>query len=817
LAQLVVKAGHGQKHLAPTSRACFAVCPDADMHSMKRKDFSPANPTPPISRRRLWLFRICAAVLIPLVVLGGLELGLRLLGYGYPTSFFIKYKISEQEYYVPNDQFGYRFFPPALARTPVPQRMAVKKSPDTYRIFVLGESAAMGDPDSSFGAWRYLQLLLNERYPGTKFEVICVAMTAVDSDVVLPIARECAGREGDLWILYLGNNEMVGPFGGGTVFGTPAPGVGLIRADLAIKTTRIGQLADSLLQRWQRRSSMPKTWQGLEMFRGHQLRYNEPDRLRAYKNFEMNLQDILRAGGNAGVPIILSTVGCNLKDCSPFASLHAATWNETQEVDWNKIYQTGVTLESAGKFPEASSNYARAEVVDPDYAELHFRMGRCQLALTNVGQALREFQLAADFDTLAFRADDRINQIIRWAANTHAGQGVYFLDAAELFARNSPENIPGNELFYEHVHLNLEGNYLLGRAFAESTVKLLPQSAFAHDRGQWASEEFCDRRLAVSSWDRHRLWQEILDRITGPPYSSQLTHAASVKLCDEKISELKSRADSEPPGQTRELYQEALVLAPDDYFLRFNFAQYLGAKGDLAGATEESKRVGELLPQVPGEFSDIGNLLIRQAKIDEAADYFSRALVIRRNYVPALNGLGLILENRQKTDEALSCFRRALRVEPDDADTCINLGFLEQNRRNFKQAAVYFERAARAQPQGPADYFNRAIAAATLGQSASATALFATAVALKPDCWQAHYFLGLELAAAGKIDDAGKEFWNAIIYRPDFAAAHLNLGIILMKQQRLDPALTQFEITVQLDPSNRRAEQYLGEIRASTH
>jgi tetratricopeptide (TPR) repeat protein len=553
------------------------------------------------------------------------------------------------------------------------------------------------------------------------------------------------------------------------------------------------------------------------MFSGHELRYDEPARLRAYENFKINLEDILRAGRKAGVPMILSTVGCNLKDCSPFASLHAATLNETREANWNKIYQEGIALESAGKFPEALSNYARLGALDPCYAELHFRMGRCQLALTNAGQALHEFELARDYDALAFRADSRINQIIKDAANTHAGQGVHVLDAAALFARNSPEGIPGHELFYEHVHLNFAGNYLLGRAFAEQTAKLLPQPRTVNDQGQWASREFCDRRLAVSSWDRLRIWQEISSRNSGPPYSVQLTHAASMNLCNEQIRELKSRTESEPPGQTRELYEQALTLSPADNFLRFNFAQYLGAKGDLAQATEQAKRVCELLPQVPGQFSDVGNLLILQAKIDEAADYFARALAIRRDFVPALNGLGQILENRQKPDEALACFRRALRADPGDANAFINLGFLEQNRGNLTQAAVYYQRAAALQPQGPAGYFDRAVAAVALGQSANAIGLFGTAIELNPEFWQAHYLLGLQLAAEGKMDDAGRQFWKAILYRPDFSGAHLNLGVVLMKQQRLDAALTQFQITLQLDPSNLPAKQYLDEIRPAEH
>ena len=794
---------------------------------MKPKKFSPKkaqsttgkNPpppklVPPIPPRRLWWFRFCAAVLIPLAIVGGLELGLRLCGYGYPTNFFRLIEINGRDYFVPNDKFGYRFFPSALARTPAPQRMAVKKSPHTYRIFVFGESAAMGDPDPSYGAWRYLQALLRERFPGTDFEVICVAMTAIDSHVILPIARECAHRDGDLWIIYMGNNEMVGPFGAGTVFGSHAPGTGLVRADLAVKTTRIGQLLDRLTQRWGIQST-PKIWGGLNMFENHQLRYNDPNRLRAYENFQKNLADILRAGHAAGVPIILSTVGSNLKDCAPFASLHASTFNENQKEKWDGAYLSGIAFESAGHYQDALEQYAGAAAIDPQYAELQFRLGNCHLAMTNFAQALREFELARDYDTLAFRADTRINQIIKNAADADTGKGVYFLDANRMLAQNSPEQIAGNELFYEHVHLNFDGNYLLGRAFAEQTAKLLPPSIAARGSHGWASFETCNHRLAVSSWDRARVWQEILNRVSEPLYTKQLTHAATVKLGEEKIGELNSRSDFMAPDQTRQLYQQALALAPTDNFLHQNFAQFLGVLGDLAQATIEAQHVCELLPQLPAEYYDIGNLLIIQGRIDEAAESFSHALAIQDDFVHALNGLAQILANEQKTTEAVTYFNRALRANPDDPETFLNLGFLEQNRGNLKQAALYFENAARLQPQGLAALFQQAVDSSTQGLPAKAIELYGEAIQYKPEFWQARYLLGLELMAQGKIEEARVQFLDAIRYRPDFAPAHMNLGVMLVKEGKLDQALVQFRTTLELDPTNLLAHQYIESIHTS--
>ena len=142
----------------------------------------------------------------------------------------------------------------------------------------------------------------------------------------------------------------------------------------------------------------------------------------------------------------------------------------------------GIDLESAGDYQKALKHYAEAAAIDPRYAELRFRMGSCDLALTNSAQALREFELARDYDTLAFRADTRINQIIKDSADAYAARAFIFWMPPGCWHRILPEQIPGNKLFYEHVHLNFDGNYLLGRAFAEQTAKLLPKPIVTQDK-----------------------------------------------------------------------------------------------------------------------------------------------------------------------------------------------------------------------------------------------------------------------------------------------------------------------------------------------
>ena len=149
-----------------------------------------AAPEPHRIRRR-WLFRL-AALAAPLIFFLLLEAGLRLAGYGYAAGFFKRVVLRGQVYLVENEAFSLRFFPPELARTPEPIWLREQKPADTCRIFILGESAAMGDPEPAFGAGRYLEALLRERFPARKFEVVNVAITAINSHVIRAIARDCA-------------------------------------------------------------------------------------------------------------------------------------------------------------------------------------------------------------------------------------------------------------------------------------------------------------------------------------------------------------------------------------------------------------------------------------------------------------------------------------------------------------------------------------------------------------------------------------------------------------------------------------------------
>ena len=193
---------------------------------------------------KLWLGRLLLAVIAPLIAVSLLEAGLSALGAGYSTHFFVPNTGARDD--TTNLKFGWRFFPPRIARWPSPQVLSPHKGTNAFRVFVLGSSAAYGTPSDQYGFVRILNAMLEERFPGARIEVINAAMTAVNSHALLPIARDCAAMEPDAFVVYMGNNEVIGPYGAGSVFGRRFRSTGLVRAHIWLNSTKMSQLFYSL-------------------------------------------------------------------------------------------------------------------------------------------------------------------------------------------------------------------------------------------------------------------------------------------------------------------------------------------------------------------------------------------------------------------------------------------------------------------------------------------------------------------------------------------------------------------------------------------
>jgi tetratricopeptide (TPR) repeat protein len=735
---------------------------------------------PVLSPGRKWIYRLIALMFVPILLLGGLEGALRLAGYGYDTSFFKTIRIGGRKFLVDNESFSLRFFPPQLMRWPNPILMPATKPTNTYRIFILGESAAQGDPEPAYGAWRYLEVLLRERYPDEHFEVVNVAVTAINSNVILPIARACARQHGDLWIIYMGNNEMVGPFGAATVFGAKAPPWPLIRLTLAVQETRVGQLLMSLARRV-RGGSPNAAWGGMEMFVGNQLAPGDPRREVVYRNFQRNLRDILQVGLNSGAKIILNTVAVNLKDCPPFASLESSNLPPAEHTEFNQRLAQARQQQTESNFTAAAQLYRSAAKLDGAFADLQYRWGECLLAQNEFAAARKHFQLACDDDALPFRTDSRINDLIEKAGRNFSGANLDLFNAVGALETNVPAHILGQETFYEHVHFNFDGNYRLARAWAGQVERFLPDAVKQRPSGGWASQKTCERLLGLTDWNRSLVLQKaVVPRMQQPPLSTQFNNAWRLQAIERDMHELHQRMAA-PGAETnaRAIYQDALNHAPNDYLLHENYAEFLESIGDTRQSASEWQQADRLSPNNPFAFCQAGRALARMGRETEAQTALTEAITLHPRYFEAWLELGKL------------CFAE----------------------KKYQPALKNYEQARQLQPNDPQVYYEMGRTLSLLQRPAESINSFRQAIQLRTDYWEAHYCLGGELALQDKISEAKDEFETVIQLEPGYAPAHLNLGVALMKLNQLNEAAREFEETLNLDPANRLAARYLEQAR----
>jgi tetratricopeptide (TPR) repeat protein len=604
--------------------------------------------SPPPSRGRLRLFRAVTVVLAPVVVLGGLELVLRLFGVGHPAGFTLRCEVQGRAAACPNPDFALRFFPPALARQPTPFVLPEEKGPRTVRVVVLGESAAQGDPEPTFGLSRFLEAMLEESVPGVRFEVVNAGVVAINSHVLVPIAGDLASSAPDVVVVYAGNNEVVGPYGPGTVLTGRQPGLGLIRASIALGTTRLGQLLGALGRPGGK--DAPAEWRGMELFLEHQVRADDPAMEQVYRGFRENLAQVLAAFRARGTRLVVSTVGTRLRDFAPFASAHRPGLDGPALERWKAAVARGDAAWEQHP-DEALAAYREAEAIDGAVAELQYRIGRTALARGDEAMARERLVRARDLDTLRFRADSRLGQLTAEVARA-AGPGVELVDGAAALASASPHGLPGAELFWEHAHLTPEGNEVLARALFPALVRALPGSLGVHGAAAPSHEQLA-ARLALTGYNRYLVAKEVLRRLDRPPFTGQLDHALQVAQTER----VRDEGAREPFETTEAAYQAALALDPADPWLHWNHAilldnrdVFLARRGepDQARAIPEYQRVLEALPRYHDGQIRLAEAYARVGRLDEAEAQCREALRLRPGDAQARATLAYVTSRRAR-------------------------------------------------------------------------------------------------------------------------------------------------------------------------
>ncbi len=620
---------------------------------------------------RRWFFRLLALVGPVLILLAVVEGGLRLAGIGHPSTFWVPGRVGGAVLAVDNPYFTWPIFGPRRARLATPFALDRPKPEGLTRVFVLGGSAAQGDPDPSFSTARFLEVLLPEAWPEARFEVVSAAMTAIDSTVVRWVASEVLALEPDLLVLYAGNNEIVGPFGP-TAGGRGRRTVSAVRRGLL--RSRLGQTVARMANEADLRRGTMEEWQGLEAFLGLEILPSDPalDQVRA--RFAGNVRGILKMAKDAGVPVVLCTVGVNLADSPPFGSGGRTDLPRAQRQARDRLVDEAMQAAVGGETDRSLEALGEAGRIDGGTADIEFLRGRVLLAAGRREEALEAFRLSRDLDRLRFRADSSINRMIREAVERADPSVAVLADVERAMEAAASDGVPGGRFFYDHVHLTLEGTSVVAREIIRALGNGMLSAPFKGQPAQALPDDSSiARRLALTEWSNLRLGSEILDRMKRPPFRHQLGNEATVREIEKGLGQLRSLVGPDGLARTWATLSQAEERDPDDWFHAFNLALLLRQLGDDEAAVRYLRRVLGMRPTFSMARLELGRALIRTNRPMAATTVFRRVLEVHPYSVEALTDLGVALVAADKGVDAVRPLERALKLEPENVTALYHL------------------------------------------------------------------------------------------------------------------------------------------------
>lgn len=547
------------------------------------------------------------------ILVGGAELGARLSGWGYPTSFLVEDEIGGRPVWRSNEFYGYRFFQPLMARSPAPIAIAREKPAGVKRVAVLGESAAMGDPLIEFSLARALDKILNKPGEPRRYEVVNAGVTAISSAVIVDIAEELSAKDFDIFVLYMGNNEAVGPYGPDQkgpldldVFPAKRPEdggfsgrrlLGKWFAPLHVWWTRT-RFA-SAVSAWQSSASPGRPWDGIAMFSENRLSPGSAQVGEVHAAYERNLERIVNLAQKRGIETILCTVAVNLSDCPPFGSTQGRVLADEEAAEWQRSLEAGGASLDAGRYTEAAQAFAEALRIDPDHAEANYLAAVAAEQSGDPGGAVRLYRQARDLDTLRVRTDNRMNESIRAVA---ARRGTKLIESDKVFGP-----APGAASFVDHVHFTFEGAGLLANAVAAA----IDGSSSALDTDALAG------RLDYNSWSKRKLAAIMLQRLENPPFRDQDGNSSRIARWQTSRQSEEGALSAADPEQILDDLQKREAEYPWDEEYAIQSLHRLAGIGAWPEAAALADRIR---PRLRGASAVNGLLALAWAKTGRSAD-----------------------------------------------------------------------------------------------------------------------------------------------------------------------------------------------------
>ncbi len=213
---------------------------------------------------------------------------------------------------------------------------------------------------------------------------------------------------------------------------------------------------------------------------------------------------------------------------------------------------------------------------------------------------------------------------------------------------------------------------------------------------------------------------------------------------------------------------------------------------------------------------NLGIVLAREGRIEEARAAYQDALRARPGYAEALGALGALALLEGRTEEAIGRLREALESWPGNGEALTNLGIALARAGKREEALAAYEKARLLRPDLPEVHANRAALLLDAGRTEEAIADLSEAIRIRPDHADAWRNLGVARERTGELAEAAAAFEEAARLRPEDENLPRSAALAHLRAGRDDRALGAARRALRLRPDDPFAANLVAWILATS-
>ena len=206
------------------------------------------------------------------------------------------------------------------------------------------------------------------------------------------------------------------------------------------------------------------------------------------------------------------------------------------------------------------------------------------------------------------------------------------------------------------------------------------------------------------------------------------------------------------------IYDEALVLHPDNLHLLNLRAMIAFQQGNQAEAVARFRYLAEQSPETPAYKVNLGGVLLGAERYEEAIDAYRELLALQPDSPQLINNLAVALKGNGELEQAIRHHRQAIEQAPGYAEAHNSLGAALKDKGDLQGAEESLRKSLEINPNNAEAYFNLGRVLRAQGNFEEALVSARRALRFKPDYADAHEICSGALLATGNLTDGWKEY-----------------------------------------------------------